>query len=57
MFEENEEIFEEDNSCPKCGLRQYSDFCASCNIPIKHSEDDDKKKEDDDDEYDWREKR
>lgn len=56
--DENEEKTNnnEDVTCPFCGLRQYSDICARCGIPIKEPEEKEKTK-DDDDEYDRRERR
>jgi DNA-directed RNA polymerase subunit RPC12/RpoP len=56
---ENDELTQNENkdvTCPFCGLRQYSDTCARCGIPIKE-EDEKEKTKDDDDEYEWREKR
>lgn len=53
--EEKNEETREDKTCPLCGLRQYSNICINCQIPI---EDEEKEKtKDDDDEYDWRERR
>lgn len=51
--EETNEI-SDDKTCRTCGLRQYSDICANCDIPI---EEDKEKKKEDEDEYDYRERR
>ena len=48
-----EEQEEQDKTCHKCGLRQYGENCANCDIPLEEE----KKKDDDLDEYDWRERR
>ena len=50
-----EETKEEDKTCPECGLRQYGDFCANCNVLLENEEKE--KTKDDDDEYDRRERR
>ena len=61
MYDEDEtnEEASEDKVCPQCGLRQYGDSCANCDILLENEEkeDLDKKKEDEADEYDWRERR
>ncbi len=56
-MDEEKEILNEDNTCPQCGLRQYSNFCVNCQIEIEDTPEEENKKEDDADEYDWREKR
>ena len=53
--EENEEQKSEDKTCPGCGLRQYGDSCANCDILLENEEKE--KTGDDDDEYDRRERR
>ena len=58
MYEEEEEITEdntEDKTCPQCGLRQYGDTCANCDVLLENEEKE--KTKDDGDEYDWRERR
>ena len=58
MYEEEEEKKEktkEDKICPQCGLRQYGDTCANCDVLLENEEKE--KTKDDDDEYDWRERR
>ncbi len=58
---DDEEIIEEetmgsgDKTCPQCGLRQYGDFCANCEILLENEEKE--KTKDDSDEYDYRERR
>ncbi|MFA6324846.1 MAG: hypothetical protein WCX46_01310 [Candidatus Paceibacterota bacterium] len=57
MYDE-EEIIEEkrdDKVCPACGLRQYGDMCANCEVLLENEEKE--KTKDDSDEYDWRERR
>ena len=58
MYDEEEETTEEnkdDKTCPQCGLRQYGDTCANCDVLLENEEKEEKK--DDADEYDWRERR
>jgi len=54
---DDEEIIEksDDKTCPQCGLRQYGDSCANCDVLLENEEKE--KTKDDDDEYDWRERR
>ncbi len=61
MYDDEEEIeegqpqTEEDQVCPKCGIRQYGDVCQNCGTKLE--EDEKEKTKDDDDEYDRRERR
>lgn len=50
-----EEKQNQDKICPQCGLRQYGDACANCDVLLENEEKE--KTKDDDDEYDWRERR
>jgi hypothetical protein len=55
MYEEETEVENsDDKTCQNCGLRQYTDVCVNCNIPIEEEKE---KTPDDDDEYDRRERR
>ena len=57
MYDDEEEVEEksDDKICPACGLRQYGDSCANCDVLLENEEKE--KTQDDDDEYDRRERR
>jgi len=59
MYEEEEEETTEENKedkvCPACGLRQYGETCANCDVLLENEEKE--KTKDDSDENDWRERR